>query len=491
MLLDRCTIIPKLSIIVPIDMLYLLSLLALVMLLLNVPLASVVYAHGLGKETIGPKRVGDRLISLDVSLQPEIRDADKPVDITLRLNAIDEESKNLIKGILVYDITINKFADNKIFKERFHTAQDQDTLTVVFKPNANLTEASIVKGVVVSNMGYESYDDKGIIIEGPLFLDAGLYILTIDLLAIDSNFLSEPVTYIAKLTIAEHKIWNISYEDITGSIETISYFDKVRDLNIYKDSNGNYRIDAISNFSWSRDFIKDVPLLHFEYYIPKEMHELAMRELKGYINGIEVPVFIDRAAGNYVIVHYMIQNNKMLDMVNHVPNDSKDKLIFSIVTGKLVEGLESSSTDGNVSNIDFSKLIWSEPIQIKSSNNSFVVEVMYAPVEPNINTPVVFKIKLYNANNMQEITSLRYDIMLYDSNGNHMANTHRSVQTKDTQIYNINESGTYKVVLANINKSGESASFTITVVPEFPVALLVMSIALVSVIVITRKLYKI
>ncbi len=450
-----------------------LLLLALLVLLLNVPLAGVVYAHGLGKETVGPKNVNDKLISLDVNLQPEIRDADEHVDITLRLNGIDEEGKS-IKGT-VYDIAINKFADNKVFKERFHTAQDQDTLTIVFKPNADLTEARIVKGVYVSNMGYKSSDDKDIVIEGPLFMDAGLYVLTIDLLAIDSNFLSEPVTYIAKLTIAEHKAWGISYEDITGSIETISYFDKVMDLNIYKDSNGNYRIDAISNFSWSKDFIKDVPLLHFEYYIPKGMDELTMRELKGYINGIEVPITIDRGAEDYVIVHYMIPNSKMLDLVNQIPNDSKDKLIFSIVTGSIIEGLPSREDGSEV--MDVSKLTWSEPIQVKSSNNSFIVEVRYAPIEPSIDAPVVFKIKLYNANTMQEITSLRYDIMLYDSNGNHIDRTHRSVQTKDTQIYNIDEPGTYKVVLANINKSGESASFTITVVPEFPVALLVMSIA--------------
>jgi hypothetical protein len=450
-----------------------LLLLALVILLLNAPLAGIVYAHGLGKETVGPKNVNDKLISLNVNLQPEIRDADKQVDITLRLDAIDEEGKS-IKGT-VYDIAVNKFADNKVFKERFHTTQDQDTLTIVFKPNADLTNASIVKGVYVSNMGYRSSDDQGIVIEGPLFLDAGLYILTIDLLAIDSNFLSEHVTYIAKLTIAEHKVWSISYEDIIGSIETISYFDKVRDLNIYKDSNGNYRIDAVSNFSWSKDFIKDVPLLHFEYYIPKGMDELAMRELKGYINNIEVPITVDRGAEDYVIVHYMIPNNKLLDLANKIPNDSKDKLIFSIVTGNLIEGLPSREDGGGA--IDISKLTWSEPIQVKSSNNSFIVEVRYAPIEPSIDSPVVFKIKLYNANTMQEITSLRYDIMLYDSNGNHIDRTHRSVQTKDTQIYNINEPGTYKVVLANINKSGESASFTITVVPEFPVALLVMGVA--------------
>jgi len=51
---------------------HMLLLLALVILLLNAPLAGIVYAHGLGKETVGPKNVNDKLISLNV--KPAARD---------------------------------------------------------------------------------------------------------------------------------------------------------------------------------------------------------------------------------------------------------------------------------------------------------------------------------------------------------------------------------------------------------------------------------
>ncbi len=458
---------------------YLLVLTTLALLLLT-PIQ--VYGHGLGRETIGPKNAGDMLVSLDINLQPEIREADKQVDVTLSIKAIDEESKDPIKGIIVYDITVSKYATEQVFKERFHARQGQDELRIVFKPNAD-AEPRIIKGMYMDYMGYG--DDENIVIEGPIFLDAGLYIIDVDIVALNERQLDSPVRYTARLTIAEEKIWSISYEDIKGNLTTISYFERLSDLKIYKDNSGNYRIDAISGFNWSREFVKDISLLHFEYYIPKDMHELAMRELKGYINNIEVPITVDRSAEGYVIVHYMIPNSRLMSMIEQVQD--KDMLIFSIVTGNMIEGIEGGSEGTDAGNVNVTS--WSEPIRVKSSNNSFIVEVRYSPVEPSIDDQIVFNIKLYDANTMQEIKSMRYDIMLYDSNGNHIDRSHRSVQTKDTQVYKVDAPDTYKVVLTNINRSGESASFTITVVPEFPVALLVMGIGAATAIAVRRLRY--
>ncbi len=461
---------------------YLLLLTALALLLLT-PIQ--VYGHGLGRETIGPKNVGDRLVSLNINLQPEIREADKQVDVTLSIKAIDEESKDPIKGIIVYDIVVSKYDTGQIFKERFHARQGQDELRVVFKPNAGV-EPRIIKGMYIDGMGYG--DDENVIIEGPIFLDAGLYILDVDVVALNGQQLDRPVRYTARLTIAEEKAWGISYEGIKGNLTTISYFERLSELKVYKDSSNNYRVDAISSFNWSSEFVKDISLLHFEYYIPKDMHELAMRELKGYINNIEVPITIDRAAEGYVIVHYMIPNSRLMSMVEQVQD--KDRLIFSIVTGNMIEGMEGVGDAGDGAEIDPSKITsWSEPIRVRSSNNSFIVEVRYSPVEPTIDGQIVFNIKLYDANTTEEIKSMRYDIMLYDSNGNHIDRTHRSVQTKDIQVYKVDAPGTYKVMLTNINRSGESASFTITVIPEFPVALLVMGIGVATAIAARRLKY--
>ena len=444
-------------------------------ILLTSSYVSSAYAHGLGKETVGPKNIGDMLVYLEVNLQPEMRYADELVDMELTIKAIDKSTESTLKGV-AYSIDIKKFgSESTMLSERFHAVDD--TLRIVFKPEKD--KPLSIEGSKDS-MGYMSSKDESVVVKGNVFIDAGLYVLDIDILAIGDDLLQTPVRFVSKITVSEHKTWRIAEGNLNGSIETISYFDTISILNVDR-SDSEIRIEAISNFNWDKEFVKDIPLLHFEYYIPKEFRDLADKEFKGYINGIEEPIQVDRAAEGYVVIHYMTPNSRLMRIADNVTYMG-DRLVFALLAYGKAEVIEP--TPGM---IDINDLEFSEPIQVKSSRGTFVMEFRYAPLEPHIDKPLVIKLKLYDAD-MNPVESMRYDIMLYDSRGEHIDKSHRSVQTRDTQIYSIDRPDTYRVVVTNINKSGESASFTVTVVPEFPVAVIVMGIALMGMLIIGRSI---
>jgi len=446
-------------------------LVVVTVILLTSSYVSSAYAHGLGKETVGPKNIGDMLVYLEVNLQPEMRYADELVDMELTIKAIDKSTESALKGV-AYSIDIKKFgSESTMLSERFHAVDD--TLRIIFKPEKD--KPLSIEGSRDS-MGYMSSKDESVVVKGNVFIDAGLYVLDIDILAIEDDLLQTPVRFVSKITVSEHKTWRIAEDNLDGSIETISYFDTISTLNVNR-SDSEIRIEAISNFNWDKEFVKDIPLLHFEYYIPKEFRDLVDKEFKGYINGIEEPIQVDRAAEDYVVIHYMTPNSRLMRIADNVI-DMRDRLVFTLLAYGKAEVIEP--TPGMV---DISDLEFSEPIQVKSSRGTFVMEFRYAPLEPHIDKPLVIKLKLYDAD-MNHIESMRYDIMLYDSKGEHIDKSHRSVQTRDTQIYSIDRPDTYRVVVTNINKSGESASFTVTVVPEFPVAVIAMGIALMGMLII-------
>ncbi len=101
-----------------------------------------------------------------------------------------------------------------------------------------------------------------------------------------------------------------------------------------------------------------------------------------------------------------------------------------------------------------------------------MVEVQWSPLTIRTDEEVTFKLRFEDPETNEEIESVRYDIMLYDPDENHVDTSHRSKQTAETQTYTFDRQGTF-TLLTNVNFSGERAEFQLSVVPEFPVGALI------------------
>lgn len=438
---------------------------ASMMLLASIPatLMMQVYGHGMGKETIGPKDVDGRSISLDLKLEPELRKVGELVDMTFTMKAIDVNTNEIIAGTIVYDITITKFGtDEPQLKDRFHIMPDQDTLKIIFKPDPDMKEV-MIEGETMPNMGYmRTEDGKDITVHGPVLVDAGLYVFNIDLVGIGDGFLAKPVTYTSYLTISEQGAWDVEYNGEMKKMEYISYFETIKDLKMYKDADGNIIVESVSDFNWATDFVKDIPLLHFEYYIPKdEFPDWINREMKGYINGIDASVFVDRAAEGYIVVHYMIVKSRLVKMADMVKEDERNKVIYTLVVGKVMEEKPMQEEKGEEKDVEKQ---WAEAMVLKSEKGKYVAEIRYAPVQPNIDEPTVFRIKIYDAATNEPI-NLPYKLLIYDQN--RIVAEDLVSNGKEELEYKIVEGGSYAVML-NINNDDDRVVFGLNVVPEFP-----------------------
>ncbi|MEM2993600.1 MAG: hypothetical protein QXW14_02945 [Candidatus Nitrosocaldus sp.] len=422
-----------------------------------------VHGHGMGKETIGPKDVNGRSISLDLRLEPELRKVGELVDMTFTMKAIDVNTNEIIAGTIVYDIAITKFGtDEPQLKDRFHIMPDQDTLKIIFKPDPEMKEV-IIEGETMPNMGYmRTEDGKDITVHGPVLVDAGLYVFNIDLVGIGDGFLNEPVRYVSYLTISEQGAWDVEYNGMSRKMEYISYFDTIKDLKMHTDADGNIIVESVSDFNWTTDFVKDIPLLHFEYYIPKdEFPDWINREMKGYINGIDASVFVDRAAEGYIVVHYMIVKSRLVKMAEMVKEDERNKVIYTLVVGKLMEERPMQEEKGEEKDVEKQ---WAEAMVLKSEKGKYVAEIRYAPVQPNIDEPTVFRIKIYDAATNEPI-NLPYKLLIYDQN--RIVAEDLVSNGKEELEYKIVEGGSYAVML-NINDDDDRVVFGLNVVPEFP-----------------------
>ena len=250
-------------------------------------------------------------------------------------------------------------------------------------------------------------------------------------------------------------------------METISYFDNIVDFKFDPDSKS---IKMTMPFRWQKDFVEQIPLLHAEIFIPKEFSELAGQELGGLINGIEDPIFVDRSPPDEVVVHYMTPKNRLLNLSEMITNDGmQDDIVeFGLVSMGAVEEEDGKPLPMPVSTGD-----WSPVMQTSTSGESILVEVQWSPLTIKADEDVTFKLKFIDPESNEEIENVRFDIMLYDPDENHVDASHRSKQTTYTQTYTFDRTGAFTLLITNVNFSGESAEFHLSVVPEFPVGILI------------------
>ena len=464
-----------------------LSMLTVAVLLFSLLTLAVdnVYGHGLGRGESIAKSIGDKIAKLHVELVPEMKRYGSMNEQSLVLELVDAELNKSISGV-GYELRVSRFATNEpLLHERFYTSSDK--VTINFQPTMDDTVS--IEGKRNESNFYIADGSEPLIVKGKAFRDAGLYKIEATVLAIEGKVLDEAdrASYELLITLSEARDFKVVYEGKEYSIETISYFDALSGFNF---DPASMSIRAIMPFNWDKGFVQEIPLFHFEFYISKEFDALANKEFKGLLNGIEEPITVDRAAEGFVVVHYMTPKSRLLSISDKVLTmpDMKDVMIIELVpVGEVKDGKEGTQQG----QVDLSTLDWSPIMTARSSKGSVLVEMQFAPSTINVNDTVYFKFVFKDPKTGEELKSVRYDVMLYDVNGEHVDRSHRSKTMRTVQVYDgsfFTEQGRYTLLLTDVNDTGESVRFSITVVPEFPVGIaMVVSISLLIAVLIGRR----
>jgi hypothetical protein len=126
----------------------------------------------------------------------------------------------------------------------------------------------------------------------------------------------------------------------------------------------------------------------------------------------------------------------------------------------------------------------SNVLQGISNDGAFTVMVDWK--SNNINKENTFNLTFINSNSSEQIKDIPYDIMLFKDD-QHITESHRSAQTAEQQKYVFADQGSYTLRIENINNTGASIDLPMQVIPEFPLSIFALMIALFGTIIIATR----
>jgi len=437
------------------------------------------YGHGLSGDMVTAS-IGNRDATLRVEMKPAFLLAETPQDATIEMRLFDTNSDKNIEHV-TYFIRLNK-GDRMLMSEWFH-AHDGD-LFIKIRPTAQ--DKTVVNAPIEPILnGYLGSRDAPALAQGPIFLEGGLYHFAIEVFSIDfdQTILDPPIKFDAYVSIGE----TVTYAVTNGSEQEISvrtYYDTIQDISFDEK-------DRLVKFSmplnWDKEYLSQVPLVHEEVVIPKSFAELVADKYTGVVNGVRLPqsaVMVDNSDPNELVIHYMIPNQQLLQIAEHVKAMIGDtnRAEFTLAPGTVEIGmpLEMNMGDG--------QMMGSQMMAMSSKGNIHAM-MSWSPtmIEPDKTASFTFNFMDMRTN--APIRDATYDFVILKDGQEiirKQGQTTAGVGSEQLAFKKSHE-GAITLRLENINNTGESVGFNIQVVPEFPLSvLLVMGSIIAAMLVLMR-----
>jgi hypothetical protein len=295
-----------------------------------------------------------------------------------------------------------------------------------------------------------------ITVQGPLFTEAGLYNLFVEIWTEGSTrtLVDPPLQYDIWVTpgreetIAAGGNREIKVRNYYGAIDESRYDEETK------------TISFSMPFDWQSDLPTRIGMLHTEVFIPKELSDFDHQSLRGTVNGFQVPVFVDNFSSNEIIVHYTISRKNLEDLQSKIQADNRSP----------GEAMFALSPPDPESETHF--------MQVESESASYLVSLtMPEQIFPQQAVPIGVRISDKQGN---PVSAATYELVIEDGSGNVLSRSGGSTTPEglSSQDINFDVQGSFTVRVEKINASNESVQSSIQVVPEFPVAALAASLGI-------------
>lgn len=435
--------------------------------LITLPESFNAYGHGLSGDMVSAS-IGDRNITLRVEMKPSFLLAEAPQDATIEMRLFDSNTDKNINQV-TYFVTLNK-GDKVLMREWFH-APDGDLFIKIRpadRPNVivNAPQDPIMNGWIGSR-------DSPALAQGPIFLEGGLYHFGVEIFTIDyaNTILQTPIKFDAYVSIGETTTYAVTNGG-AAEIAVRTYYDQIQNITF---DEKNKIVKFSMPLNWDKEYLNQVPLVHEEVVIPKSFSELASDEYTGAVNGVRLPkgaVMVDDTDPNEIVVHYMISNQQLLQLADHVRamgHGKADEAEFVLAPGDVDLGmpLTLGDTDGMMGG----------QMMAMTSKGSIHAMISWSPtiIEPAKTTSFTFNFMDMRTN--APINDAKYDLVLL-KDGKEIARRQGQLLAgvgSEQFTFKESEVGALTLRLENINNTGESVDFNIQVVPEFSFGILIIA----------------
>ena len=283
-----------------------------------------VYGHGLGSVESDILFFNDNFYKVKVQTTPDVLHGNES-EIGFEISTINHDEDNVVSNIEYLIDIVNPENGESILSFNAYSPNESFSTKIVPKNVINFS------GDKTNDDFWIGTDQNPLTIEAPLFMQGGLIQVNVEVLSINSESLPRPPVFETLLTIGEYIPFEVTI-DKKYDLMFATYFDKIDEF--YYDENGK-KLTADMPFNWDVDFIKKIPYVHAEYYIPKSMKVFNDHEIQMTVNDISILGTIDRSGDKEIVVHFLIPTKKLVKLYDEIPSDTHDKIIFGLESGKL------------------------------------------------------------------------------------------------------------------------------------------------------------
>ena len=143
----------------------------------------------------------------------------------------------------------------------------------------------------------------------------------------------------------EHVPVEFEFENKQYEMTFATYHDSISNFEFNEDTKTSI---TSMPFDWNEEAIQQLEFVHAEYYIPKNIEIYKDYEIRMFVNDFEFFGVVDRSPTDEIVVHFLIQKDKLLEYSKKLPV-STDKMTFGISSGSKIvteTGLSKETDDG-------------------------------------------------------------------------------------------------------------------------------------------------
>ena len=404
---------------------------ALILLMFSMP---QVFGHGLGEDESEALEINGNLAKLIVNITPDVLEFDiEEVEMSIML--VNDKNQNIIENVL-FDLTIQDGSDNLIMQSKVFAPSGE--ISAIVTP---IKETEIdINGKIIENVLVSSPQDKlGIV--GSLFDKGGLYKIKAKILEIDSQIVSdENNEFLTLVTIGEFIPFEVNFDNRKYEVTCATYFDELRNFNF---DSKEYSFSFEMNFNWDMNFIKQIPFLHAECFIPKTIDSYVFNNISTKMNGNEVFTMIDRSSENEIAIHFLFPNKDLVKMAEKTVEEDKDRIFFEIKPTSPRENNVENEMTSLTSKKDWKVYFWWEPTGDLLPNEDVTINIMFHNPETNL---------------MIKDVTYDFEVFLDENLIDSRTNSH-TFSGHDLQDFLFEQEGNARIIIDNINGVNTKAEF--------------------------------
>jgi len=295
------------------------------------------YSDGLFQDQISAS-VGERKVSLFIKMTPPIittetlKQGQKP---TIEFRVFNSNNNGTYFHV-TYQIIIQKDKET-LLNQWFH--QHYGDLKLEIIPRDTTTTKIYAPRDPILDI-YTGGLGSPVLVEGPIFLDGGLYHFKVKIATLDEDTQVLPdnqqTLYQDSLSVGDIENKTISIRDKLIPVNIISYYDKI---NNFRFDNKSMQIQFDMPFDWDINRLNKTNIfVHQEITIPTSNDFSSNRSYAATVNGIDISksVMLDNSNAKKDVIHIMLSKNQIIQAAEELtksPHTNADLIKFVLKPG--------------------------------------------------------------------------------------------------------------------------------------------------------------